>query len=255
MKIKKLSPGLLGLVFTISLSCQTNDEFIDRKSNPENARLKRVLLYSSVNSDKPVSIVEEYEYDDLNRISKVSTPTLEDGIMKYDAYEYNANGQLVKIMNHNANINSPTGFINLKNYSFSYDDAGKKEKESVEYPQTGGFEYTLFVHDHEKLMKTEKYNNKDELGSYVSFEYNDEGELFRETAYTSDHKPYSITTHTYTNGLNTKTDIYAGKDMEHVREIIKTFDEHDNLIVLESNELVIYSALMDHVLKYEYYED
>ena len=252
MKIKKLSPGLLGLVFTISLSCQTNDEFIDRKSNPENARLKRVLLYSSINSDKPVNVVEEYAYDDLNRISKVSTPTLEDGLMKYDVYEYNANGQLVKIMNHNANINSPTGFINLKNYSFSYDDAGKKEKESVEYPQTGDFEYTLFVYNYKKLVKTEKYNSKNELETYVSFEYNDEGELFRETAYTSDHKPYSITTYAYANGLNTKTDIYAGKDMEHVREIIKTYDEHDNLIVLESNELVIYSALMDHVLKYEY---
>lgn len=253
MNIKKLSPGLLGLVFTIFLSCQANDEFIDRKSNPENARLKRVLLYSSVNSDQPVSIVEEYAYDALNRISKISTPMPDDGLMKYDVYEYNANGQLVNIMNYNANINSPTGFINLKNYNFSYDDTGKKEKELVEYPQTGGFEYALFIYGHEKLMKTEKYNSKDELETYVLFEYDDEGELFRETAYTSDHKPYLITTYSYTNGLNTKTDIYAGKDMEHVREIIKMYDEHDNLIVLESNELVAYSALMNHVLKYEYY--
>lgn len=255
MKIKKLSPGLLGLVFTIALSCQTNDEFTERKSNPENARLKRVLLYSSVNSEKPVNVVEEYEYDELNRISRVSTPTLEDGLMKYDAYEYNANGQLVKIMNYNANINSSTGFINLKNHTFSYDAAGKKEKESVEYPQTSVYEYALFIYDHEKLVKTEKYNSKDELESYVSFEYNDDGMLVKETAYTSDHKPYSITTYAYTNGLNTKTDIYAGKDMEQVREIIKKYDERDNLIVLESNELTAYSALMDHVLKYEYYED
>ena len=43
--------------------------------------------------------------------------------------------------------------------------------------------------------------------------------------------------------------------MEHMREIIKTYDDNNNLIILESNELYMLSSAMSCVLRYEYYEE
>ena len=65
--------------------------------------------------DRWVSIVEEYEYDSLDRISRVSSPMYDDGeiagTISYELYEYNADGQLIRKSNFNSNVNAPTGFI------------------------------------------------------------------------------------------------------------------------------------------------
>jgi hypothetical protein len=65
------------MIFLVFLSCQKDDSEI----NQENAKLKQVLLYSDLNSPDPISIVEEYEYDDNGKISKVSSPMYNNGVI------------------------------------------------------------------------------------------------------------------------------------------------------------------------------
>jgi hypothetical protein len=257
MKSKRILIGLFSLIFIIISSCK-NDS-VDTAANPKNAKLKRILGYSSIHSDKPFTIVEEYEYDKENRVSKVSSPAYQDGkitgIIKYDLYEYNSKGQLEKIANYNANINSPTGFMNLINYSFTYSSDGKKVKQTFEYPQIGSSEYLLYKYIDDRLVKIEKYGNTNQLESYVVNEYDNSGNLVKETSYGKDNLPYSYTRHLYENGQNIQSDVYAEKNMVHMREIFRTYDKNNNLIVLESNELSLFSSSMSYVLKYEYFTE
>ena len=252
--------GLFSLLFIIASGCQKENDTPEKNTFPDSAKLKRVLLYSSVDSAEPIGIVEEYEYDDEDRVSKLSSPMYQDGeivgIIKYDLYEYNAKGQLERIANYNANINSPTGFINLKNTIYTYSDDGKKAKEYIEYPQIGTYEYLLYKYSNNRLARVEKYGNSDELESYIVSEYNSTGNLIKETSFAYDNQPVSLTQHSYSNGLNVLSDIFGGKDLEvHMRELFKTYNENNNLIILESNELSLASSMMSFVLKYEYFEE
>jgi len=258
MNPKQLLLLIFSAIIIFASSCQKDDDSFENGINQNGAKLKRILLYSSIDSKDPISIIDEYEYDEENRISKVSSPMYQDGeiigTIKYDLYEYNSKGQLIRIENFNANSNSPTGFINLKNYIYTYSDKGKKEKEKIEYPQIGSFEYSVYKYDNGKLTKIEKYNNSDNLESYIINEYNNSGNLIKETSFGIDNQPYSYTRHSFENGLNIQSDVFSGKDMkEHVREMVRTYDENNNLIILESNELSLYSSMMSHVLKYEYF--
>lgn len=259
MKSKKILLGLLSLTFILICSCQKENDSFENIINQNGAKLKRILLYSSIDSEAPISIVAEYEYDEEDRISKVSSPMYQDGeivgTIKYDLYEYNSQGQLIKIENFNANSNSPTGFINLKNYIYTYSDNGKKEKEYIEYPQIGSFEYSLYKYDKGILTRIEKYGNSDNLESYIINEYDNSGKLVKETSFGKDNQPFSYTQHSYENGLIVQSDVFAGEDMkEHVREIINTYDENNNIIIKEFNELSPYSSTLSCVFRYEYFE-
>lgn len=259
MKTKRILSALFSLILMVSLSCKNENETIDSITNPPHAKLKRIVAYSSVHADTPFNIVEEYEYDEKNRVCKVSSPAYQDGkivgIIRYDLYEYNSKGQLEKIRNYNANNHSPTGFINLINYSFTYSNDGKKVKQSIEYPQIGSYDYLLYQYSDDRLVKIEKYGNTNQLESYVVNEYDDSGNLVKEISYGNDNQSYSYTQHVYENGQNVQSDVFAGKNnMEHLREIFRTYDENDNLIILESNELSLASSSMSYVLKYEYFK-
>ena len=258
MKSKNILLGLLSLI--LICSCQKENDSLENNINQNGAKLKQILLYSSIDSEDPISIVAEYEYDEEDRISKVSSPMYQDGeivgTIKYDLYEYNSQGQLIKIENFNANSNSPSGFINLKNYIYTYSDNGKREKEYIEYPQISSFEYSLYKYDKDKLTKIEKYDNSDNLESYIKNEYDNSGNIIKETSFGEYNQPFSYTQHSFENGLKVQSDVFAGEDMkEHVCEIFRIFDENNNLIIRESNELSLYSSMMSHVLKYEYFEE
>jgi len=253
MKSNNIILALLSL--TLIYGCEKENSIFDNIVYQKDAKLKRVLLYSSIDSEDPINIVAEYEYDDENRLNKVSSPMYQDGkivgTIKYDLYEYNSQGQLMKIECFNANSNSPTGFINLKNYFYTYSDNGIKEKEAIEYPQIGLSEYSIYKYELDKLTKIEKYDNSDNLQGYIINEYNDSGYLIKETHFAEDNQPISYTQYIYKNRLNVQSDVFAGENMnEHLREIFRTYDKNDNLIILESNELSLYSSMMSHVLKY-----
>lgn len=252
---------LFGLLIII-LTCGCEEEKISYE-NPVysgNAKLKRISCYSSGNSEIPIGIVAEYEYDDEGKISKVSIPMYDSGdiigLSQYDVYIYNSQDQLIKIENFNANINSPTGFINLKNTAYTYFDNGKIEKIHVEYPIINTFEYFLYRYDNDNLSRIEKYGKSDNLESYIANEYDNFGNLVKEISYGDDNQPYSYTQHLFENGLNIQSDIFSGENnKEHVREIFRSYDKNGNLIILESNELVTYSSAMSYIWKYEYYDE
>jgi len=242
------------MIFVL-LSCQKDDS--DITSAQANAKLKQVLLFSNIDSKDPISIVEEYEYDDNGKISKVSSPMYDNGAIvgtiKYDLYEYNSSDQLIKIINYNANLNSPTGFVNLKNTSYNYSSDGKKIKETIDYPLAGFSEYFDFEYKNGLLVKSVKYY-RNKLESYTEYQYDKSNKVIKESFYASDDKCLSYTVHTYEGQLQTKSDIYIYSDNSHFRTINRTFDKNNNIIVLESNELSLYSSMMSHVLRYKYYE-
>lgn len=212
------------------------------------------MLYTSIEAKDPLSIVDEFEYDSQKRISKVSSPWYENGIVrgtaKYDLYEYNTAGQLSKVSYFNANINA--GFLNLRNHLYTYSASGLKVKEEIQYPQIGSSEEILYHYNGSKLAKSEKYNSRGLLESYTAYTYNGSN-LESETGYSANGEVISVSKHFDTNGLNTLTEIYQGNNAkEKLREIRKTYDANRKLIVQESKELAVWSSASSFVLKYEY---
>lgn len=251
MKTKKSLFVLFSIILLINFGCDDGKFDLDLPTYEGNAKLKRSLLYPSL------FVVSEYEYDNEGRVGKVSSPKYENGnivgTVEYSLYEYNPFGQLTKISNFVANANSPTGYLNLRNYIYTYFPNGLQEKQYIEYPQINSFEYTLYFHDDQKLLKEERYDNKDKLVYYRVYEYN-RNRLTKEIVYSSDNEVDEITNHLYTNDLNTKTEIYRGNHgQDKLREILKTYDSNHNLIMLESTELALWSSASSYVMKYEYY--
>ena len=149
MKINYLSMGL-GLIMILNLlACQKGD-FLPENLTPApgNGKVKRILIFSSLDTNSLSWTVSEFEYDGSGRISKTSSPMYHDGniagTISYDLYYYNNDNQLVKKENFNASTDSPTGFINLVNYYYLYSPAGRVIKETLEYPQPGFSEYYLY---------------------------------------------------------------------------------------------------------------
>ena len=241
----------LALMMILNLAaCQKED------LNPEPGigKVKRILLYSSMSSDTPISIAQEFEYDENGRISRTSAPMYQDGTIVgtiyYDLYYYNDADQLVRKENFNANSNSPTGFINLVNRLYTYSPKGKLIRETVEYPQGGPGESIIYEYKNGLLNRTEFYNNKNQLEAYTINHYDGSERLTREVRYSSEDKIISTTLHSYRGLLLVKSDVYHGET--RMREIKRTYDSNNNLLVLESYELAGYSSAMSYVLKYEY---
>ncbi len=250
--------GLICLILMIFLGCQKYDDSSERSAIPGNARLKRVLLYATTDSKEPVSIIKEYKYNESGKISKVTCPMYQDGVVSglisYDLYEYDPSGRLSKIRGYNANLNMVSGFVNLKNYTYSYYANGRKEKEYIEYPLINSFEYSIYRYNNGRVVKIEKYGITEEMESYTINEYDPYGKLVKETSFDKNHVSYTYTLNSYSNGLLVRSDIYSGKNMDHQREIKMTYDENNNLIILESNELKLYSSAMSYVDKYQYFD-
>ncbi len=225
-----------------------------------NGRLKRILLYQSIEAEEPIAISELYEYDELGRISRVWAPAYEDGsstgTLWYDLYEYGDSGQLTGKKNFNANRNDPSGFVNLKNFTYIYSSDGNRTEERIDYPLAGLQEHTLFTYYRDKLTKAEKYGNGNNLESYIIYAYDHQGRLITGHLYDGSGLLLGFTTHTWEGGLETRSDEYSiwGSRRTHVREIIRYYDENHNLSALESHELSLYSSRADFVLKYEYFD-
>ncbi len=247
----KLGLGFLTILNLVS--CQKND---DLTPAPGDAKVKRILLYFSLESDNPQSIVKEFEYDENWRISKTSSPMYQDGkiagTISYDLYNYNSSDQLIKKENFNANLNSPTGFINLKNFYYTYSESGSLTKETIEYPRIGQKEDIVYEYQDNKIAKIIHYNPKKELESYVLNHYDAYNRLVTEEKYAFDDHLISTTSHTYKGQLLIKSDVFQGNT--HAREIIRTYDSNNNLLILQSKELSVYSSALSYFHEYEYYK-
>ncbi len=257
MKTRFFTPGLFFLAFIAFSACR--NEILDPRDGSlhRNAKLKRILLYSSKEAEEPIAIVSEYEYDSMGRISKVTHPMYEDGViagvMDYEIYEYNSRGLPEKIMSYNYNANPGVGFVSTWTRQYSYDKNGRVTNICTSYRGADCYESLLYIYEYNLLTRIEKYNFDDALESFIINEYNHQEELVKEMTYAWDGQAIDFTLHTWTNGLNTRSDFYGFRDLVHAREIIRTFDQTGKLLILESNELVAYSSAMSHVLKYEYY--
>jgi len=249
-----------------------------------NAKLKRIssmylgfsdkeeLSYKPfvTNSETIWYVTSEYEYDNFGRISKVSRPMYDNGningVISYDTYTYNKKSQLEKVMYYNANIYE--GFINLRTYTYSYDKDGNKIKEVIEYPQLTfqpRTDSTLYYYDNNRLKREEKYEDgyfgrepwRSELITYIEYEYDNQGQLLKESNYSgTDNTIFSYSIHSYQNGLNVKTETFVYYNVigkTKLREIRRYFDENDNLIYVESQELSVFSSSLSYISKYEYY--
>lgn len=228
MKTSHLTLGL-GLLILSLLSCQKHQ---DPTPAPGNAKVKRILLYFSLDSENPTSIVKEFEYDENWRITKTSSPMYQDGkivgTISYDLYYYNNSDQLIKKENYNANLNSPTGFINLINYYYTYSEGGTLSKVTIEYPRIGQRKDIIYEYKNNRLIRIKNLNDKNELESYVLNYYDAYGRLITEEKYTYDDKLISTTTNSYEGQLLVKSDIFQG-DI-HLREIKRSYDSNNNLL-------------------------
>ena len=181
------------------------------------------------------------------------------GLFSYSDYIYNSKGQLEKIIYNHSNNN---GFLNLTTYTYTYDGNGNKRKEVTEYPHMAQHrvDSTLYFYVNNRLMREATYEDgyfgsapwRSELVSYITYEYDNQGKLVKETKYSGiNNEPVQFSVHSYRNGLNVKTEVFNKND--RIREIRRYYDTNNHLIYLESEELSLLSSAMSYVMKYEYY--
>jgi hypothetical protein len=251
--MEKLLNGIVLIAICLSLGCTVDQDVPAYESN---ARLKRTLLYGNVEATNPIAIVDEYEYDILNRISKVSSPLYQDGKIvgtgKYELYSYDAQGQLIEIAGFNANFNSPTGFIHLTNRRLFYGSNGLKEKEIMEYPQINSAENSLFFYSGNRLIKSEQYQANGQLAEYTLFEYQG-SKLIKERSFTPTGELNRTTEYKPQKDGSEMEVVYVGPSKVKAREVRKTYDANRNLLMLQSTELAAWSSAMSFVMRYEYF--
>lgn len=256
-------------------SCEKNKMDDNKVLHAKGSKLKQISYVESVDSKVTGMIITQYEYDEQGRIVKESQPMYENGtpifengtivgLLSYSDYVYNNEGLLEKIIYNHSNNNSNTGYINLRIYTYSYDNNEKKQKEVIEYPQMtqNRVDSTLYFYVNNRLIREDKYEDgyfgsepwRSVLVKYIKYEYDNQGKLVKETNYSGmDNTPIQFSVHSYQKGLNVKTEIFNINNNQKIREIRRHYDGNDNLIYLESEELSMYSSAMSYVIKYEYY--
>ncbi len=242
MKAKIMLPGLI-ILLLIASACEKKED-TPACSYPENAKLKRVISCGYIDTECPtrecddiVSIYKEYEYDSDGKLEwELFHPKRE-----YLLHKYNTQNQLVKIEYYGKyeDDNLPYQII-----TYSYSDDGKKIKENIELPEISN-QYKLFTYTNNRLTRIDIYEESDELDDYILLEYDNSGNLVKETTYNYDDVPYSYIEHVFEDGLNVRS-------YENGNEFVKTYDENDNLVFLEEFRGAG-SSKTNAKLKYEYY--
>lgn len=255
----------IGILVLFVFSCEKGTDFSECELLTGNAKLKRVLVYDSISSTVPSEVIEKYEYDEFGRISRFSYPmaidtNIDNRAYYYIDYKYNSTNQLIEKVRYHANIYSPTGYMILAKYYYTYSHEGKLIKEYIEYPVISSFGYSLYYYFMDKLIIVQKYETgTDELESYTRYDYDKCGRLIKESeVHMVNTFQIFVTENKYQSGHNYRSDVYVKEDdssYTHLREMLKTYDDDNNLIINEINELIEYSAQPSHVLKYEYYEE
>lgn len=262
MKANGLTFWLGGFILLLFSSCQKeNNPFLN--SYKENAKLKQIWIYSSLDPKTLIGLQKEYEYDENGNVSRISSPMYVDGkiagVISYELYEYNSSGQLSEMNEFYNSASDPSGFRNAGEHIYYYSLDGRLEKKTV--GTTAGYirESYFYEYKYGQLMKVKEYNHNDELQSYIENQYDNTGNLVKEARFASDGNCTTYTIHTYSGSQLIKSDEYEYKGDEHIREIKRTYDKNNNLIILESTELTanLYglssSIYVNSVLRYEYY--
>jgi hypothetical protein len=251
-----LTLGLGSLIILTFSSCQ-------KEKNPflinyhENARLKQIWLYSSIDPEYMIGLQQEYEYNENGQISKVSTPMYKDGkiagLISYELYEYNSSWQLSEMNKFYNSSTDSSGFRNSGRYIYFYSGDGMLEKKTE--GTVVGYIRKSYLYEYQdgQLIKIKQYNHDNELEICTENQYDSVGNLVKESTYGSDGIGKTYIIHTYSENLLVKSDVFTFKGDVHVREIKRTYDINNNLIILESTELTSFSDFMPHsVLRFVY---
>ena len=124
--------GTIGMITVLSYSCQKAD-ILDSVIYPENARLKKTYYVDSPNFRKIswntwknlIMMVLENLSNHHHQIQN----GIRIGEYSYKLFEYNSSDQLIKVINYNNCGYCPSGFTNITNSIFYYNDKFKTEKE------------------------------------------------------------------------------------------------------------------------------
>ncbi|MCL2651982.1 MAG: hypothetical protein FWD60_13305 [Candidatus Azobacteroides sp.] len=285
MNTKNLFTLMMFVFSVILVSCEKNemdgnsvirDYRVQNILYAKSSKLKNISYVESIKSMKGGIIITQYEYDEQGRISKASQPMYKDGtpifengtivgLYSYSDYVYNNDGLLEKIIYYSSNLYE--GFINLQTSTYSYDKDRNKRKEVIVYPRALPFrtDSTIYYYDNNRLKREDKYEDgyfgsepwRSKLTAYIEYEYDNQGQLIKENNYSgTDSTLLSYSIHYYQNGLNVKTETFIYYNIigkTKLREIRRYYDENDNLIYLESEELSPLSSATSYVTKYEYY--
>ncbi|HLT07303.1 MAG TPA: hypothetical protein VK014_07230 [Cyclobacteriaceae bacterium] len=244
---------LLAILLVSIGACQTESD-LQLETYPENARLIRISSYAGMTMDDNFA-VEEYEYASNGKLIKTTRPFYNNGkpagLAQYDVYEYDDQGRLISIASHHSNQNQ--GFINLTNTYITYDPKGLKVKEKLEYPQINAEEQVLYQYDGlGRLIRKDHFDASQKLQRYSLFEYNPQGQLVKERVHDSNRQVMRTHLLHYEKGNNRLTEIFAGDKEDLLRRVRKTFDRNNNLILLQSEEIAVYSSATSFTQKYEY---
>jgi hypothetical protein len=245
-------PLIIFLVF--AAGCQ-KEEVDNLPQYSPDALLQQVILYGLNNGDHPGNVVESYEYDENDRVSRIVTPGtggLED-IAQYQSFEYNSDGRASSVSTYVANSGEPDGFLLIEVRNIFYSGDGVKTKESVENPQISLKKETKFSYEGIRLSKSEEFDNKGALERYTVFEYNDKGTLKKETVYSPTRDLNSYVSHIYEGNLRIHSSFYSFKD-ELVKEEKRSYDSNGNLVELKSINHALWLSSVSYRLEYTYKE-
>ena len=219
--------AVIGMLIIILSACQKDDT--PPCSYPKNAKLKRIVACRSEHLDCPST-----ECTDIGWIEE-----------EYQSYHYNSKDQLEKIEYY---ITYRDEFYHEKSHIFSYSDNGQLIEEYIDWVDSDTYQYKLYKYTNNRLTRIENYKeNSDELETYVLIEYDDSGNIMKETTLYSTGEQYHCMEHSYENGLNIQSDEYQGTT--HIWTFLKTYDENNNLVLRERFHKTIKGSL-----KYEYYD-
>jgi hypothetical protein len=168
-------------------------------------------------------------------------------LSEYELYDYDSEGKLVNIAFYSTvRVDGIDEYWHQTNRVFTYSDDGEVIREYTDWINSDWFQYTLFKYSNNRLSRTENFEiNSDELENYILYEYDDSGNLVKETSYSKYDVPQYTTQHFYENGLNVETN-------KHGILMLKTYDENDNLI-LEETFYQSGSSKGNTRIKYEYF--
>ncbi|RLD85062.1 MAG: hypothetical protein DRJ07_03860 [Bacteroidetes bacterium] len=246
---------ILGL-FSLFLfpNCEKDIVEINTAKQPEGtAVLIQIITVSDVNSNE-AQTTTDFEYFNNGNLEKTSYSHSDGTILSYSNYEYNSENQLELIVDYTANSNEISGYLNLRTHEFEYLANGLKSKETINHPVIGTLEYISFDYNNEDdLIKKTFFNSDNHLVNYVIYDYDEFGNILKGTTYSNTDEQTGETLHYYRNNMLFKSDVYIlGKDKVHLEEVLKTYDDDNNLIMLQSNILWLASSRSSSVLKFIY---
>ena len=191
---------------------------------------------SSLDSASAKWIEEEYEYDMDGKITRISRPGYDNneriGIYNYDDYFYNDKGLLIRISNYNYNSHYEI-FEHLLNTEFEYSQDGHMVQEIFELVRVGTSELTLYYYESDTLIWKEKFDDESNLMLITTYEYDTCGRLSKESEYYSDSTLVSYKVNFYMKGHLIKTDEFGLRDMWHIAQYLMTYNEENDLEILE----------------------